>query len=275
MIKRKVNTCNRKSSEDDDFYDYSERESRTRPKKNIEEIYSSLSATLEDLNRRQEHLENKINTMDQGNETLSRENNHMTCELKERSSYIDNLEALILMIVEQAALKESKKHYDNKTFFSNEAVSLSLLAASVDHQSKAQYVKSLYKEISEYNSEIKTLKIQQSNFDEMETADPQDFSEKNYSEKKNDFNETNVSSPTSLVSSDCSIYFPKIKERCTYKQPFLSNKRKRTEDEMESNSYNCKLQDSYFEEMTRLSPCLISSPTLSPQNKLNNNSIFF
>lgn len=269
LIKRKVNSCNRKSSEEDDFYDYSERESRIRPKMNIEDIYMSVTKTLEDLSRRQQELEVKIDSLDSSNEDISQENSQISTELDDKRAYVNKLETLILFIIQKNSL--SNKLFETKNFFPNEAVSLSLLAASYDQESKAQYVKSLCDNMdSEKN--LKSLENEKINLDEVETADCQEHSEKIDWDKKNEMTETNVSSPTSLISSI--DYSNKLKNYYSYKNPLTSNKRKRTEDEIESHSYGCKIQDSLFEEMTRLTPCLISSPTLSPQNKNHNISNF-
>jgi hypothetical protein len=274
QIKRKVNTTNRKSSLDEDgFYELPERELRTRPRKNLEDIYSVIEKTVEDLTKRQGELETKLNSMEKSNEFLEEENEQMESELSDKKNYTNKLEALIFLILDRLRNEANGSNLTttsltttslNKKLVCDEVSSLNSLAYSLEADTKVSLIHSLYKQFSSspniipYGSLHKLVK-QKEDLDTLDTI---------YMSPINaDVCETNVSSPTSLLSShECSF----AKSFNSSFTPLLSIKRKRTDetkDELESVSYDIKNKDSLFEEMTKLTPCLISSPTLSPREK--------
>ena len=296
LIKRKVNINNRRSSmEEEVFSNQPERESRVKPKKNLEDIYSTVAITLEDLNRRQTELEGKIESMEQKNDALAEVNEQVTEDLAEKKNYTNNLETLVLVILDQAA--RSKQEDGSSTslnltrnFLFNQDGSLSTLASSMGEEQKASIVKSLINLMIEEKCPQKNIQIflqDKNNFstecenENLNTKGLNDVREANNSysmprrDKFQELCETNVSSPTSLLSSnECIFNVNSMSSMRTYKHPLLSSKRKRTDEskdglDLEAGSFDLSIKnkDSLFEEMTRLTPCLISSPTLSPKNK--------
>jgi hypothetical protein len=85
--------------------------------------------------------------------------------------------------------------------------------------------------------------------------------------------DTSMSTPTSLLSPN-DIFKANLNLKLN-KFPILSAKRKRTDEsgvyEFDSGAINLNLKekDSMFEEMTRLTPCMMSSPILSPRKRVD------
>jgi hypothetical protein len=287
QIKRKVNSANRKSSLDEDgFYEMPERELRTRPRKNLEDIYSSIENTFEELNKRQEDLESKLDSMGKRNEVLEQENDQMDSELCEKRNYLNKLEALIFLIMDRYA-----SEYDgsltslSKKILPEEMSSLNSLVSSLEPDKKVSLVQTLFNQLNtcpniiDYGKLKKLVKQKHDENQNLEIKESLDLKETIYSSPKHmDLCETNVSSPTSLLSTHECIFATPSTNLNSYITPLLSIKRKRTDeskDELETVSFETKNKDSLFEEMTRLTPCLISSPTLSPREKNLQSKIIF
>lgn len=290
LIKRKVNIHTRRSSlEEDPYGDLPEREARAKPKKGIEDIYASVLRTLEDLARKQTELEAKVDLIEENNSNLVEENNQITEEIDEKKNYTRNLETLILLILEYAA-KAKKEECDGqitpKTFLPDERKRIvnkfiikdgtSLESLAGEEEDKASLLRTLIEEMSEnpYTKNL-TKNVQLKDFIDKSSRDANCLSFVPGNEMFLELCDTklssSVSSPTSF-NSEC--IFAHSLRPC--KLNFLSTKRKRTDDSKEGDyesgmvNFTSKNKDSLFEEITRLTPCLISSPPGSPRKNRKN-----
>ncbi len=161
-------------------------------------------------------------------------------------------------------------------------ISLVSLSESLDYEEKTNLLKSFFGEINdEVLRNILEKSITNNNLEEtllsrklvmkrsLSESGCSIYAENTLSTQRQlELCETNMSSPTSLMSNTDCIFKGSVK---ISKFPILNCKRKRTEDSIGMNEYdsgainlNLKEKDSMFDEMTRLTPCLISSPMMSP-----------
>ena len=161
-------------------------------------------------------------------------------------------------------------------------ISLVSLSESLDYEEKTNLLKSFFGEINDdVLKNILEKSITKNNLEEtllsrklvmkrsLSESGCSIYAENTLSTQRHlEFCETNMSSPTSLMSNTDCIFKGSVK---ISKFPILTCKRKRTEDSIGMNEFdsgainlNLKEKDSMFDEMTRLTPCLISSPIMSP-----------
>ncbi len=306
-----MNKLNQKESlEDSEFSEICELKTKATPKKSLEDIYYAVLKSLDEVSKKQTELEVKIEIIDSKNDNFIEENEAITHEIEEKKNYTKNLEVLIILILEYAMkiqkedmisatgdyfkeiqpIKNEKNSNSNSISNSNSLLSFN---ASIGEEEKAGLLKSLMDHMGEDmvrkildKTLIKNnLKFEDINLKMLRKASATP-SESNINsnftsatktnqtiQKTFELCETNVSTPTSLLSNTDCIFRSNI---IISKSSLLGTKRKRTEDskdgnnEYESNSFNNKEKDSMFEEITRLTPCMITSPDMSPSKRKKN-----
>lgn len=189
------------------------------------------------------------------------------------------------------ALNNSLCSLSSKFLLKNPNITLTSLAESINDDEKNNLLKNLICEIKDdvfINLLDKNFIKKDINKNEINVS-LKSKSKKTFSERatsassninttpntiKNYDCETNMSTPTSLLSPN-DILKGNMNLKIN-KFSILNTKRKRTDEfevyELNSSgaiNLNLKDKDSMFEEITRLTPCMITSPVMSPRNRID------
>lgn len=290
-------------------------------KKNIEEIYTDLVKNLEEVGKKQKELELKASLIEKKNDSFVNENLRLTHEMKEKRAYTKNLEIVIYFIFELMMKKrgvretdtastrlnaEDDKLYEDLSslIIKNPDFDLTHINSMIEDDEKANLMRNLMENINE--NVLKTV-IENSlqkyglTMDDINlTISKKGMSQSSLSQFIQELNnchncekklkklpsydfETNLSSPTSLISTTDLLRSLSAKSKSSTPTNFTSTllniKRKRTDESIgEFGSGNLNLnqkeKETFFDEITGLTPQLISSPNMSPARAKKSDAAF-